>query len=428
MKTRENREPALTRSSNSRTKLSKKWSMSGAEGMKKGWQTKTLGDVLEKTETVNPLQTPNLEFDYIDVSSVSNTTFEIEVTQRLKGKDAPSRARKLVRTNDIIFATIRPTLQRIAIVPEHLDQQICSTGYFVLRPKQGIDHRFVFYSLFTEDFSRQMESLQKGASYPAVTEGDVRAQVIPVPPLAEQQRIVSLLDEAFEGLATAKANAEKNLQNARALFTSHLHSVFTKRGQGWVEKHLKEVCEKITDGTHQTPKYFDEGVVFLSSRNVTSGKIDWESIKYIDTKQHLGMHKRVAPRRGDILLAKNGTTGVAAIVDRDTVFDIYVSLAHLRALPVIRPRFLLHFINSPAAKVQFNKRLKGIGVPNLHLEEIREVRIAFPADLKAQDHVVGALDELSEETQRLASLYSRKHAALEALKKSLLHHAFTGEL
>src|ERR1700683_4800362 len=106
--------------------------------MKRGWQTKTLGEVLEKTETVNPLQTPNMEFDYIDVSSVSNVTFEIEETQRLKGKDAPSRARKLVRTNDIIFATIRPTLQRIAVVPQHLDKQVCSTGYFVLRPKQGI--------------------------------------------------------------------------------------------------------------------------------------------------------------------------------------------------------------------------------------------------------------------------------------------------
>jgi type I restriction enzyme S subunit len=195
-----------------------------------------------------------------------------------------------------------------------------------------------------------------------------------------------------------------------------------------VVKHLKEVCEKITDGTHQTPKYFDQGIVFLSSRNVTSGTIDWNRIKYIDTKQHLEMHKRVAPRRNDILLAKNGTTGVAAIVDRDTTFDIYVSLALLRALPVMRPRFLLHFINSPAAKVQFNKRLKGVGVPNLHLEEIREVRLAFPADLKAQDRVADELDDLREETQRLARLYEQKHAALEALKKSLLHQAFSGEL
>ena len=200
--------------------------------MKKGWQTKKLGEVIEKTETVNPLQSPDAEFDYIDVSSVSNATFEIEETQRLIGKNAPSRARKLVRTNDILFATIRPTLQRIAVVPEHLDKQVCSTGYFVLRPKQGIDHRFVFYSLFTENFFGRMECLQKGASYPAVTDGDVRAQEIPIPPLAEQQRIVGLLDEAFGGLATAKANAEKNLQNARTLFISHLQSGYQQQGEG----------------------------------------------------------------------------------------------------------------------------------------------------------------------------------------------------
>ncbi|MCC6150454.1 MAG: restriction endonuclease subunit S [Planctomycetes bacterium] len=284
--------------------------------------------------------------------------------------------------------------------------------------------RFLLYFLSTI----AAQDLVQDHAYPSLNLPTIAGIEVHFPPLAEQQRIVGLLDEAFAGLATAKANAEKNLQNARALFESHIQSVFTQRGPGWVEKHLKEVCEKITDGTHQTPKYFDEGIVFLSSRNVTSGTIDWDRIKYIDTKQHLEMHKRVAPRRNDILLAKNGTTGVAAIVDRDTTFDIYVSLALLRALPVMRPRFLLHFINSPAAKVQFNKRLKGVGVPNLHLEEIREVRLAFPADLKAQDRVVDELDDFREETQRLARLYERKHAALEALKKSLLHQAFTGEL
>lgn len=163
---------------------------------------------------------------------------------------------------------------------------------------------------------------------------------------------------------------------------------------GWEVKKLKEVCEKITDGTHQTPKYFDEGIVFLSSKNVTSGKIDWENIKYIDEKQHLEMHKRVAPRVGDILLAKNGTTGVAAMVDRDLVCDIYVSLAHIRVLDEVSPEFMLYFINSPFAKKQFNKRLKGIGVPNLHLEEIREVLIPFPKLKIEQQRIVAILDEV----------------------------------
>ncbi len=140
------------------------------------------------------------------------------------------------------------------------------------------------------------------------------------------------------------------------------------------------------------------------------------------------MHRRVAPRLNDILLAKNGTTGVAAMVDRDVVFDIYVSLALLRALDVIRPSFLLYFVNSPLAKQQFNKRLKGTGVPNLHLGEIREVVIPLPNSLTTQDEIVSALDTFSAKTQRLESLYQRKIAALDELKQSLLQQAFSGQL
>lgn len=163
--------------------------------------------------------------------------------------------------------------------------------------------------------------------------------------------------------------------------------------KGWEYKKLKDICEKITDGTHQTPKYFESGFIFLSSRNVTSGKINWDDVKYIDEVQHYEMQKRVSPKKGDILLAKNGTTGVAALVDKDAVFDIYVSLALLRSKGEVLPEFLLHFINSPVAKSQFNKRLKGIGVPNLHLEEIREVDISFPKSLPEQQRIVSILDE-----------------------------------
>jgi type I restriction enzyme, S subunit len=286
----------------------------------------------------------------------------------------------------------------------------------------------MYYWLFSAEFMGQMELLQKGASYPAVTDAEVRAQNIPFPPLPEQHRIVAILDAAFNHIAIAKANCEANLLNARAIFESHLQSVFTQEGKGWVEKKLKEICEKITDGTHQTPTYYDNGVLFLSSRNVTSGKINWEKVKYIDTIQHLEMHRRVAPKLNDILLAKNGTTGVAAIVDRDVVFDIYVSLALLRAKAAILPALLLYFVNSPVAKEQFNKRLKGTGVPNLHLEEIREVAISFPESLSDQKVMVSDLDALSTENRRLESLYKRKLQALEDLKKSLLHQAFSGAL
>jgi type I restriction enzyme S subunit len=398
--------------------------------MKKGWETMKLGEVLEKTETVNPLLSPNEEFDYIDVSSVSNTTFEIEETQRLKGKDAPSRARKRVRTNDIIFATIRPTLQRIAVVPEHLDKQVCSTGYFVLRPKPGVDHRFVYYSLFTEDFTGQMESLQKGASYPAVTDGDVRAQEIPVPPLAEQQRIVGLLDEAFEGLATAKANAEKNLQNARALFESHLQSVFTQRGPGWVDTALGGVCGFVRGpfgGSLKKSIFVADGYAVYEQQHAIYDQFD--DVRYFIDEAKFKEMKRFELLPDDLIMSCSGTMGRVAIVPKDIKRGI-INQALLKLTPSskILNTFLKSWMESEAFQDALKEYSGGAAIQNVaSVKILKEIKVPLPS-MSDQKRVVEDLDDLHEQTQRLARLYSRKLAALEALKKSLLHQAFSGAL
>ena len=161
-------------------------------------------------------------------------------------------------------------------------------------------------------------------------------------------------------------------------------------------KHkLEDICEFITDGTHQTPEYCDEnGVIFLSSKDVTERKIDWDNVKYIPKTLHEQLYKRLKPQKNDILLAKNGTTGVAAIVDRDEVFDVYVSLAVLRPKPDIYPKYLLYAINSSVAKRQFNAGLKGIGVPNLHLSVIRKTELNI-AERDKQESICQLLDKVS---------------------------------
>ena len=298
-----------------------------------------------------------------------------------------------------------------------------------LIPKDGFDISFIEYFLRGIDFEKH----RSGSTIPHVYFKDYKSEAFPLIPLPEQQRIVKILDKAFVAIDKAKQNAEQNLRNAKEVFQSKLQSIFdngklkVENGE-WEEKRLKEVCEKITDGTHQTPKYFDSGVIFLSSKNVTSGKIDWNKIRYIDEKQHIEMHKRVAPKVNDILLAKNGTTGIAAMVDRNVVFDIYVSLAHIRVLDEVLPNFMLYFINSPVAKKQFNKRLKGVGVPNLHLQEIREVEITFPKSIQEQKQIVAKLDQLQKETKQLERIYQQKLENLTELKKSILQKAFRGEL
>ena len=178
---------------------------------------------------------------------------------------------------------------------------------------------------------------------------------------------------------------------------------------------LKDLCTMdITDGTHKTPTYVEEGHIFLSSKNVTSGVIDWDNVMYIPASLHDELYKRIAPQKNDILLAKNGTTGVAAIVDRDEVFDIYVSLALIRPDETkVLPRYLLHAINSYPTKQFFDSHLKGIGVPNLHLTHIRETPIRVPS-FTEQKQITDVLDKVDE----LIALRKKQLAKLDQLVKS----------
>lgn len=395
--------------------------------MKKGWEIRRLGEVCDTGSGGTPLKANK---DYYEGGKIpwllSGEVSQGEIFEAknfITEKGLKNSSAKVFPKKTVLVAMYGATAGQVGILKFEActNQAICG-----ILPNNKTIPEYLYYCFRSK--KDELVSQAVGGAQPNISQIKIRNTKIPLPPLPEQQRIVSILDQAFAAIDKAKANAEQNLKNAKELFESYLGEVFEKKGEGWEVKTLKEVCAKITDGTHQTPKYFDEGVIFLSSRNVTSGKIDWENIKYIDEKQHFEMHKRVAPRVGDILLAKNGTTGVAAMVDRDLVFDIYVSLAHIRVLDEITPDFMLNFINSPIAKKQFNKRLKGSGVPNLHLEEIREVEISFPKSKKEQNELVQKINNFSIETKKLEMIYQNKISDLEGLKKSVLEKAFNGEL
>ena len=189
---------------------------------------------------------------------------------------------------------------------------------------------------------------------------------------------------------------------------------------GYKIKMLQDVCEPIKDGTHQTPTYVNDaqhGFKFLSSKDVTSGKINWSKIKYIPSDLHEELYAKIKPKRGDILLAKNGTTGVAAVVETDEIFDIYVSLALLRPIDM-NSIYLWAAVNSADTKHQFDSSLKGIGVPNLHLGEIKKTKIIVPplelqnqfADFVHQvDKSKAAVQKALDETQLLFGSLMQKY-------------------
>lgn len=191
------------------------------------WEKKKLKEILTKTELIDPTKTPNKEFIYLDVSSVNKDTKEIDKPAMLLGKDAPSRARKLIRVGDVIFATVRPTHSRVALISEEFNEQVCSTGYFILRASELLNNNLVFYFLLTKSFNEQMEKLQKGASYPAVNDNDVKSIFMPFPKsLKEQQRIVFKLDKLRAETQKLEAFYQKNINNLEELKKSILQKAF----------------------------------------------------------------------------------------------------------------------------------------------------------------------------------------------------------
>lgn len=345
----------------------------------------------------------------------------------------------------VLIAMYGATIGRLGLLSmESTTNQACCacTTY------SGVFNKFLFFFLLAwrPNFIKQ----GAGGAQPNISKEKIINTPFPLPPLAEQKRIVdkleellplvdaygeaeqrlaayedrfpdtlkrSLLQEAITGRLVpqraeegsaetlyeeirqekARLIAEKKLKKTKPLPPVTEEEQLFPIPASWKWIRLEDVCSmKITDGTHQTPKYAtkDNGIPFLSAKDITTQKICWDNIKYITTDLHEELYKRIAPQKDDVLLAKNGTTGVAALVEENKIFDIYVTLAVLRPEKrLILPQFLWRLVNSPVCKRQFDSHLKGIGVPNLHLTEIRKILIPLPP-LAEQKRIVDKLEEL----------------------------------
>lgn len=301
----------------------------------------------------------------------------------------------------------------------------------------------LYYYLCTENFVQNLLSMASVTTIAIVNKSKMESCAFPLPPLSEQQRIVERIEELFAKLDEAKERLQEVADSFAVRKAAILHKAFTgeltkqwRRENGvsdesWEEKTLQDVCSmKITDGTHKTPVYCDseKGVKFLSAKDITAEKICWDNIKYIVPELHEELYKRLAPQVDDVLLAKNGTTGVAAIVETDDIFDIYVTLAVLRPeKSIIYPLYLLKVVNSPLCKEQFAQHLTGIGVPNLHLRDIKEVLIPLPT-IPEQHEIVRLIDDLLARERSAQQATEQALASIDLMKKSILARAFRGEL
>lgn len=280
---------------------------------------------------------------------------------------------RIAKENDILMS-VRAPVGNVNIATE----ECCiGRGLSSIRPQNGFNSEFIFEAL--EQKKEELENKATGSTFKAINKDIVLSIQIPNTSISIQKEYSNFVKQIDKSKFLLQQILEKFELLKKSRFIELIGNIQNPKYQ-LVE--LNEICEFIKDGTHQTPIYTEDrvnGFKFLSSKDVTSQKINWSNIKYIPKELHEQLYAKLSPKRGDILLAKNGTTGVAAVVDSDEIFDIYVSLALLRPKSGVNVSYLCSALNSEDLKRQFNSSLKGIGVPNLHLREIKKARIIFPS-------------------------------------------------
>jgi len=402
--------------------------------MKKGWPTKALGEVCEVFADGDWVETKDQSTEGIRLIQTGNVGEGVFKDRAEKARYISEATFKRLRCTEIVegdclVSRLPDPVGRSCILPDTGERMITAVDCTILRfnPKQLLPTFFNLYSQ-SDDYLTKVAKECTGTTRNRISRSNLGLTPIPVPPLAEQQRIVGLLDDAFEGLATAKANAEKNLQNARALFESHLQSVFTQRGPGWVDSTIGAEI-KFIDYRGKTPVKTASGVRLITAKNVKMGFLQESPMEFIAAASYKGWMTRGIPQKGDVLFTTEAPLANVAQLDTDE------KVAFAQRIIIMQPNaarldstFLKYLLLSQPVQQRIRTKGTGATVQGIKASLLKLIEISFPKSLATQEEIVSKLDDLREETQRLARLYEQKLAALEALKKSLLHQAFTGAL
>ena len=396
--------------------------------MKEGWEIKTLGEVCEVMNGGTPKTGVPMNWDgshlWITPAEMGKrlTPYISNTERKLTDFGLRDSSARMLPPKSVILSSRAP----IGHLVINTEPMATNQGCKGLIPRSQLHYKYLYYYLLS--IVDLLNSLGTGATFKELSGGKLKEVTIPFSVLTEQLRIVAILDEAFEGIATAKAKAEKNLKNARQLFESHLNSVFSQRGEGWVEKTIEQICSKITDGEHLRPKMTPNGIPFLSAKDVLDKNLVFTDSLFVSETDAIKFRKRCNPERGDILIVSRGATvGRTCVVNTSKDFCLLGSVILLKVEKNYSSHFIAYALKSSALRNQLMTVSEAAAQPAIYLRDIKTLRIGSPS-LIEQEAIVCHLDKFSAETQRLESIYQKKIEALDALKKSILQKAFDGEL
>lgn len=409
--------------------------------MKAGWEVVALEDVCEFLDrrglTPEKLGSKFMSDGYRVISARNIKGRSIDITigeQRFVDESTYRRWMNSPLLADDVLLTSEAPLGEPAYVDQELPWCLGQRLFGVRAKKSKLFGRFIYYAFQASPVRDEMLARATGATAQGIRQSELRKVALPLPPLSEQYRIVALLDEAFAGIATAKANAEKNRQNARALFESHLQSIFTERGEGWMETTLEKVLNVQPQNGWSPPaaNHSETGTPVLTLSSVTGFQFKPDKIKF--TSAPTSGTRNYWVRNGDFLITRSNTpelvghVAIASGLERPTIYPDLI----MRMSPAperMMTEFLYFQMRTPALRKEIMGRAQGANptMKKISNGAVKALPIVVPS-IATQLAVVQKLNQLTTETQRLESLYQRKLAALDALKQSLLHQAFSGSL
>ncbi len=407
--------------------------------MRHNWQTKKLGEVCNIEIGKTPSRSNKKFWDtekmtnniWLSIRDLSNTKDQFISDSREYISDKGASLLKIVK-KDTLLVSFKLTIGRLAFTATDLYTNEAIAALNIIDHKEiSKEYLYQYLNNFDWDSASKNDVKVKGRT---LNKAKLKEIEIKYPSSSEQKRIIKILDEAFEKLEKIKQNTEKNLQNSKELFESYLQSVFTKN-----DKHRtlgdKELVQ-IIDGDRgkNYPKksdFLDEGYcLFLNTKNVRPYGFDFKVVMFITQKKdtQLGNGKI---KRSDVLLTTRGTIGNIAVYDKNVSYDnIRINSGMLIFRPninLIIPEYLFAIFQSGIMKSQIKKHVSGAAQPQLPIKTLVNFSIPVPP-VSDQKTIVKKLDQLSEQTKKLESIYQKKLLAIEELKKSILNKAFTGEL
>jgi type I restriction enzyme S subunit len=400
--------------------------------VKGGWQTKKLGDLCEIELGKTPARANKSFWDekretsnvWLSIADLLNAEDKIVVNSKEYLSDEGAAISKIVR-NGTLLVSFKLTLGRLAFAGRDLFTNEAIAALTIFNERE-LSKEYLFYFLHFFNWHKAAENdvKLKGMTLNKAKLRELQVY-FPLPP--EQKRIVTILDEAFEGISAAVANAEKNLANARELFESYLQSVFDTKGE---QVPLSELATDITDGDHSPPPKAVSGVPFITISDIVkrTRTINFSNTFFVPQEYFQNLKPNKKPRPGDVLYTVTGATlGIPVLVKQEIDFCFQRHIGLIRPKPETDSVWLSYALLSPQVFWQATVGSTGAAQKTVSLAVLRSITVP-KIQASEQRAIAAKLDALTTETQHLESLYQSKLAALAELKQAVLQKAFAGEL